>query len=262
VDKYIKQIQTRMNRQLKSREQSVTKQQVRDVYSVVVKDSDKPTDVEMSVVTEKLAQQISLQDSQQETLDNGQLTVSADTKIEKPEIIEITPEENPDIWETLEPKVEQPSEETSAITTPIISQELINRESTLAKSQRESTLAKSQSDLPTQQTEGISQVKMTQAIAQAVQQVGASNNAEAVQLLTSLANELSADISDVQEMAATLVAAYLNKRQSVLSTAISTLNTLRSAQTESFQAGLDQDFFGQKQKNKKAFLSSLSAMFN
>ena len=148
MDKYIKQIQTRMNRQLKSREQSVTKQQVRDVYSVVVKDSDKPTDVEMSVVIEKLAQQISsLRDAsrmQEETLDNGQLTVSAHTEIEKPEIIEITPEENPDIWETLEPKVEQPAEETSAITTPIISQELINRESTLAKSQRESTLSKSQ----------------------------------------------------------------------------------------------------------------------
>lgn len=267
MDKYIKQIQTRMNRQLKSREQSVTKQQVRDVYSAVVKNPDKPTDVEMSVVIEKLAQQISSQEETldngqlsslrdasrtQEEIDNGQLTVSAHTEIEKPEIIEITPEENPDIWETLEPSSEQPAEETSAITTPIISQELINRESTLA----------TQSDLPTQQTEDISQVKMTQAIAQAVQQVGVSNNAEAVQLLTSLANELSADISDVQEMAATLVAAYLNKRQSVLSTAISTLNTLRSAQTESFQAGLDQDFFGQKQKNKKAFLSSLSAMFN
>jgi hypothetical protein len=236
VDKYIKQIQTRMNRRLKSRGQSVTKQQVRDVYSAVVKNLDKPTDVEMSVVIEKVAQQVS---SCQETLDNGQLTVSAKTEIEKPETIETT------------------SEETSAIATPIISQGL--KEEAINK---DSALAKSEFNLPTQQPEGISQAEMTQAIAQAVQQVGASNNAEALQLLTSLANELSADISDVQEMVATLVAAYLNKRQSVLSTAINTLNTLRSAQTESFQAGLNEDFFGQKRRNKEAFLTNVHATFN
>jgi hypothetical protein len=118
VDKYIKQIQTRMNRQLKSREQSVTKQQVRDVYSAVVKNPDKPTDVEMSVVTEKLANQISsLRDAsrmQEETLDNGQLTVSAHTEIEKPEIIEIISESHPDIWETLEPPSEQPEPQEKA----------------------------------------------------------------------------------------------------------------------------------------------------
>ncbi len=127
MDKYIKQIQTRMNRQLKSREQSVTKQQVRDVYSAVVKNPDKPTDVEMSVVIEKLAQQISTNvemsvvteklanqiSLQEEMLDNGQLTVSAHTEIEKPEIIEITPESH-DIWETLEPKVEQPEPQENA----------------------------------------------------------------------------------------------------------------------------------------------------
>lgn len=254
VDKYIKQIQTRMNRRLKSRGQSVTKQQVRDVYSAVVKNLDKPTDVEMSVVIEKLAQQVS---SCEETLDNGQLTVSAKTEIEKPETIETTSEENPDIWETLQPPAEQLAEETSAIATPIISQGL--KEEAINK---DSALAKSEFNLPTQQPEGISQAEMTQAIAQAVQQVGANNNAEALQLLTSLANELSADISDVQEMVATLVAAYLNKRQSVLSTAINTLNTLRSAQTESFQAGLNEDFFGQKRRNKEAFLTNVHATFN
>ncbi len=111
VDKYIKQIQTRMNRRLKSRGQSVTKQQVRDVYSAVVKNLDKPTDVEMSVVIEKLAQQVS---SQEETLDNGQLTVSANTEIEKPETIEITSESHPDIWETLEPPAEQPEPQENA----------------------------------------------------------------------------------------------------------------------------------------------------
>jgi hypothetical protein len=59
MDRYIKQIQTRMNRRLKSRDQSVTKQQVRDVYSQVVNNPDKPTDLEISRVTELLAQQLS-----------------------------------------------------------------------------------------------------------------------------------------------------------------------------------------------------------
>jgi hypothetical protein len=47
MDRYIKQIQTRMNRQLNNRGQSVTKQQVRDVYSQVVNNLDKPTDLEI-----------------------------------------------------------------------------------------------------------------------------------------------------------------------------------------------------------------------
>ena len=84
MDRYIKQIQTRMNRQLNNCGQSVTKQQVRDVYSKVVKNPDKPTDLEMSRVTELLAKQLSsLRDAsrtQEEVIEDVQLTVSQNTE--------------------------------------------------------------------------------------------------------------------------------------------------------------------------------------
>lgn len=109
---------------------------------------------------------------------------------------------------------------------------------------------------------GITQTEITQAITQAVAQVGASGNAEAIELLTSLANELSTDIKDVEEMASALITAYLGKRQNILASAIGTVQSLRSAQTSSFQAGLNQDFFDHKERNKRQFLNNLQGMFN
>lgn len=109
---------------------------------------------------------------------------------------------------------------------------------------------------------GITQAEITEAITQAVAQVGASGNAEAIELLTSLANELSTDIKDVEEMASALITAYLGKRQSILASAIGTVQSLRSAQTNSFQAGLDQNFFDHKERNKRQFLNNLQGMFN
>lgn len=108
----------------------------------------------------------------------------------------------------------------------------------------------------------ISQAQVTQAITQAVAQVGASGNAEAIELLTSLAKELSTDIKDVEEMASALITAYLGKRQNILASAIGTVQNLRSAQTSSFQSGLNQDFFDHKERNKRQFLNSLQGMFN
>lgn len=109
---------------------------------------------------------------------------------------------------------------------------------------------------------GISQIEMTQAITQAVAQIGADSNAETIELLTSLANELSDDISSVQEMASALITAYLGKRQNVLASAIGTINNLRSAQTSSFQAGLTSDFFDRKNRNKRQFLDQIQSAFN
>jgi hypothetical protein len=236
MDKFVKRIQTRVNR----KGISATKQQVREVYVQVVSNQESPTEEEMSQVIEKLETQV--QSPQQKSL-SEQLTVST------PEILEDVNETIPQP-ETFEIPVEdmpclQPPQEQSQPT----------QENALAKSEPEPSL-------PAQHVGGITEAQMTQAIAQAVQQVGASSNAEAVQLLTSLANELASDISDVQEMVATMVTAYLNKRQSVLSTAINTINQFRSAQTESFQSGLNNDFFGQKQKNKQEFLSKVQVTFN
>jgi hypothetical protein len=116
MDKYVKQIQTRMNRRLKGRGLSVTKDQVRQVYTTICKDVDCPTDVEMSRTIELLAQQFSVQE---ETIVDvpsvGQLVIGGEVEIEKPETIEITPESNPDIWEILQPPATEqaPQEETN-----------------------------------------------------------------------------------------------------------------------------------------------------
>lgn len=114
----------------------------------------------------------------------------------------------------------------------------------------------------TQPSANITPAEVTQAINQAVAQVGQQGNSEAIELLTSLANELSTDIKDVQEMASALITAYLGKRQNILASAIGTVQTLRSAQTSSFQAGLNQDFFDQKDQAKRQFLTSLQGLFN
>ncbi len=251
MDKFVKRIQTRVNR----KGISATKQQVREVYVQVVSNQESPTEEEMSQVIEKLETQV--QSPQQKSL-SEQLTVSTPEILEdvnetipQPETFDIPVEDMP----YLQPPQQQPQPtQENALTTNQQSSEQ-TPETALTKSEPEPSL-------PTQHTGGITEAQMTQAIAQAVQQVGASSNAEAVQLLTSLANELASDISDVQEMVATLVTAYLNKRQSVLSAAINTINQFRSAQTESFQSGLNNDFFGQKQKNKQGFLDNVQVTFN
>jgi hypothetical protein len=249
MDKFVKRIQTRANRQ----GISVTKQQVRDIYVQVVTNLESPTKEEMSLVIEKLAAQ--LQSPKQESI-SEQLAISTpevsedlNEIIPQPETFDIPVEDMPCLQTSEEQP--QPTTENALVTHCQESQPT-----------PKTALAKSEPSLPTQTTGGISEAEVTQAIAQAVQQVGENGNAEAFEMLTSLANELSSDISDTQEMVATLVAAYLSKRQAILSSAIGTLNTLRSAQTESFKSGLTNDFFGRKQKNKQEFISQVHATFN
>jgi hypothetical protein len=243
MDKYIKRLQTRASR----KGISVSKSQVREVYTQVVVTPESPTDEEILSVIDQLEKQYQAPSHE---VGGDELTIP------QPQITEITPESNPEICETLQPPIEQPTPQQEP-------QQMTPAQPTAQPSN--STLATSSHSGISQASSAstnISQVEMTQAIAQAVQQVGASNNAEAVELLTSLANELSADIGDVQEMVATLVTAYLNKRQTILSSAVNTLNTLRTAQTHAFQDGLDGNFFDQKRRNKEAFLSSVSGVFS
>lgn len=215
MDKYIKRIQARVNRQ----GLSVSKEQVRTAYKEICSDWDNPSEVELTAVADYL-------------LNNSTgLTVSE---------IEITPEA-PGASQNLQPCLDDPEETAIA---PV-------------QTDSPAPLAK-----PEPSSIEISPTDVTQAINQAIAQVGASGNAEACQMLTTLATELSTDIKDVQEMASALVAAYLNKRKNVLSSTIGTLNQLRTAQTESFQSGLTQDFFGQKQDNKQTVLSTIHALFN
>jgi hypothetical protein len=285
VDRYIKQIQTRVNRQLKIHNQSVTKQQIRDVYSQIVKNPVQPTTREITQVTELLAQQFSVTEKtieiEQEKAEETEQTLAKipahlypfSAQNQSPTTTEIKRENTPDMWETL-PLAEQPLEPQSVALTQTES-ELATPPSGILHTETEQTVELAitqtgesnniQTNLPTHQpTVGasITQTEITQAIAQAVKQVGENGNTEAIQLLTSLAEELSSDISDTQEMVAALVSAYLDKRQSVLSSAIGTLNTLRNAQTSSFQSGLNNDFFAQKTRSKRQFLTQIETMFN
>lgn len=109
---------------------------------------------------------------------------------------------------------------------------------------------------------GITQMEVAQAVNQAIAQLGATGNQDAVNILSSLAQELMAEISDIEQMTATLIKAYLTKRQNVLSSAIGTIESLRSAQSSSFQAGRTEDFFDQKNRNKRQFIDQIQATFN
>lgn len=273
MDRYIKLIQTRMNRRLKSRDQSVTKQQVRDVYSQVVKNPDKPTDLEMSRVTELLAGHFS---SQEETIEevtqDGQLTVSQNTENQESRTLEVTAEDNTDPWETLQPSTEEPlqqSQELALSSTESSLPTTLPSESSQAESEEvgELTIAQSSSNLATHEPEeaggaiGITQAQIEEAVELAIAQTGESGSREAKEIMTELARHLSSDINTLEQAVATLVAGYLNKRSNVLKNAMGALNTLRNAQTNSFCGGLTPDFLAKQEAAKKQ-LMEIANIFN
>lgn len=160
-------------------------------------------------------------------------------------------------------------EETQAIA-PIQNEEIIQAqdqepapEIEEPKSEESSlTVAENSSQMAQAPVNGISPAQVTQAISQAAHQVGVQGDAEAIQALTSLAQVLSTNNRNTQDMVAALVSGYLGERQRILSSAIGTLNSLRSAQTESFQSGLDEDFFRRREQSKSQFLNKINAMFS
>lgn len=267
MDRYIKQIQTRMNRSLKSRDQSVTKQQVRDVYLTVVNNPDNPTDIEISRVTELLAKQLSsLRDAsrtQKEVIEDGQLTVSVNTENQKPATIEITAENNTDPWETLQPPTEEPQNLTRELTqNPPPS----NNSQAQSEEVGELAITQSGSNLPTHQLEtagaiGITQAQIEEAVELAIAQTGESGSTEAKQIMSQLALHLSSDINTLEQAVAALVSGYLNKRSNLLKNAMGTLNTLRNAQTSSFCSGLTPDFLAKQEAAKKQ-LMEIANIFN
>lgn len=100
---YIKRLQTRASRKgIKA-----TLQQCREVYQSIVGDLENPLEDEMSAALEKLEQLNSPAQEEEPTMTEG-LVVASETGIEQPSITEITPESNPDIWEILQPPVEEP----------------------------------------------------------------------------------------------------------------------------------------------------------
>jgi hypothetical protein len=262
-----------MNRRLKSRDQSVTKQQVRDVYSQVVKNPDKPTDLEMSRVTELLAGQFS---SQEETIEevaqDGQLIVTQNTENQEPQTLEVTAEDDTDLWETLQPPTEEPLQPSQELALPSTESSLsttLPSESSQAESEEvgELTIAQSSSNLATHEPEeaggaiGITQAQIEEAVELAIAQTGESGSAEAKEIMTQLALHLSSDINTLEQAVAALVSGYLNKRSNVLKNAMGALNTLRNAQTSSFCSGLTPDFLA-KQESAKKQLMEIANIFN
>ena len=96
MDKFIKRLQTRASR----KGISVSKSQVREVYTQVVVTPDSPTDEEILSVIEQLEKQY-LAPSHEASGD--ELTIP------QPQITEITPESRPEVWETVQPPTEQPT---------------------------------------------------------------------------------------------------------------------------------------------------------
>jgi hypothetical protein len=96
MDVFIKRIQTRASRQ----GVRVSKPAIRELYNKYVANPALPTEVEMSLVLGEL-------------LKSPQSTELA---IPEPEIIEITPDSHPDVWETLQPPTEEPTASNSSLT--------------------------------------------------------------------------------------------------------------------------------------------------
>ncbi|AFZ22386.1 hypothetical protein [Allocoleopsis franciscana] len=180
--------------------------------------------------------------------------------IEIPEEIQaITPIQTEEISQALEPEAEINIPTPENFDIPV--EDLPCLQPPEPEKSEESSLTvtdSSQSD----PSSAISQLKVTQAVDQAIAQLGATGNQEAVDILSSLAQELMAEISDIEEMTSTLITAYLNKRGNILTSAIGTINNLRSAQSNSFQSGRNDDFFAQKAQNKQKFLSQVQTTFN
>lgn len=259
MDKFIKRIQSRLTREKVQWEgKTVPLWKVRQFYEVFVADRYNPSDEELSLVVEKLTGHCAGEPEPETT---------SIEPISTPETFDIPVEDMPCLQppveesqpEAIAPEIEEGQEDGS------LSLQLQEEAQTGSIPETSTSGIVPRESGQLQQPPaigGITQAQVTQAIGEAIAQVGQQGNSEAVQMLTALANQLSEDIQDTQEMVVALVNAYLSKRQLLLSSAIGTLNNLRTAQTESFQSGLNQSFFGAKRQNKQEFLSKVGAMFN
>lgn len=249
---YVKRLQSRLS----AKGYRFNKEQCRQALSATAANPELPTDEEMIAAFNWLTQ-----------CDSEEAAGEIIEAVSEPETSAIEPAPVSNNFIDSFTGLAESSEETEAIA-PIEKEEQIERQTNPPSPMQEpEALAPSSSKatgIVPQHTNsgGITQSQITQAISQAVAQVGQQGNNEAVEMLTTLANQLSEDIADTQEMVVALVNAYLGKRQFLLSSAIGTLNSLRTAQTEEFQAGLDQNFFGAKDQNKQEFLAKVGAMFN
>jgi len=175
MDKFIKRLQTRASR----KGISVSKSQVREVYTQVVVTPDSPTDEEILSVIEQLEAQYKAPSYE---ASGDELTIP------QPQITEITPESNPELWETLQPPTEQPTpqQEPQQMTPAQPTAQPLN--STLATSSRSDIAQASSGNL------SITQQQIQEAVEQ---QFGREN----VETKTAILNYVAQDtFSTAQEL--------------------------------------------------------------
>jgi hypothetical protein len=99
-------------------------------------------------------------------------------------------------------------------------------------------------------------------IARSLHELGNNFRQEDMHDIRQLAYQLSRDVSDTTSLVNSLITAYLQKRNSVLSEALTQLERGRKAQNEEMYGGLDSDFFCQQEKEWQQFGSELLGLFN
>ena len=226
MDKFIKRLQTRASR----KGISVSKSQVREVYTQVVVEPESPTDEEILSVIDQLEKQY-LAPSHQASGD--ELTIP------QPQITEITPESNPEIWETLQPPTEQPTPQQEP-------QQMTPAQPTAQPSN--STLATSSHSGMTQ----ASSVNLTvtqQEIQQAVEQQFGRENVETktailnyvAQDTFSTAQELQTALSKLRQMRLDILMKLIadhnqasGKDEDLLKSALTQASANRQKETEDF----------------------------
>lgn len=240
MDKYIKRIQSRLTSlKITFQGRTVPMWIVRQYYEVLVSDRYSPSEEDLTNVIEAIKAKV--QEPVSAAIETEAIApVTTQAQEPEPEVIIPTPQTFDIPVEDL-PCLQPPEDQPQKSSLTVADNSPITQPVTPAS---------------------ITPAEVTQAINQAAQQVGVQGDAEAIQALTSLAQILSNNNRNTSDMVAALVSAYLSERQRIFSSAIGTLNTLRSAQTESFQSGLDEDFFQQREQNKRQFLNKINAMFN
>lgn len=100
------------------------------------------------------------------------------------------------------------------------------------------------------------------AIMRSLHELGNNFRQEDMHDIRQLAYQLSRDVSDTATLVNSLITAYLQKRNSVLSEALTQLERGRKAQNDQMYGGLDSDFFCQREQEWQQFESELLGLFN
>ena len=228
MDKFIKRLQTRASR----KGISVSKSQVREVYTQVVVTPESPTDEEILSVIEQLEAQYQAPSHE---ASGGDLTIP------QPQITEITPENNPEVWETLQPPTEQPTPQQEPQEMTPAQPTAQPTDSTLATSSR-STLSQASSANLT-----ITQQQIQEAVEQ---QFGREN----VETKTAILNYVAQDTFSTAQELQTALAKLRQMRLDILMKLIADHNSQSSSDEDLLKSALQaatanrqketEDFFG------------------